>query len=335
MISHLTAARWFVVLRRLAETIAATLPLFALLFIPLLFGLDSLYPWVRPPVAPETGLPGLIEKKRAYYNVPFFCIRAAIYFSVWIAVSLLLRRWSVRQDGLRGGGVELARKQRVLSAIALPAVAFTLTFAAFDWLMSLSAGWVSAVWGVYYFAGGFVAALGTLAVAAWAMQRAGALGEQLTASHFHALGKMLLAFVLFWAYIAYSQYLIVWIANLPAEVRWYLPRVGNGWGWLALLLAGGHLALPFAALLSWRVKRNPAALGAVGGWIVAMHYLDVYWMVLPALHPAAFRPHWLDVAALASVAGSTIGYAIWRLRAAAPFPAGDPYLRESLEYSHV
>lgn len=329
-IAHLAGARWFVVLRRLAEAMAATLPVFALLFLPLLPGLQALYPWMRPEAAltPEVG--EWAERTRGYLNTPFFLVRAAIYFVVWVSAAEWLRAWSVRQD--ERGGDEIPRL-RALSTAVLPAVALTLTFAAMDWLMSLVPVWASAAWGIYYFAGGVVGALGLLAVLGFVRWRSGEPGGASSASHFHALGKLLLAAVLFWAYIAYSQYLIVWIANLPREVVWYVPRTRTSWRWVGVALLAGHFALPALALLSWRLKRRAAALAALGAWVVAMHYLDLYWVVLPALHPEGFRPHWLDLAALFGVGGVATGFGVWRLRSAPAVPVGDPGLEHSLEYT--
>jgi hypothetical protein len=330
MIGHLTGARWFIPLRRPMEATAATLPVFAGLFIPILLGLDALFPWRAAEVVLEPWLQDFASVRRSYLSTPFFTLRAAIYFTVWIIASQLLYTWSIQQDG---GRPELAARQRTLSAVGLPAVVFALTFAAFDWLMSLTPGWGSTVWGVYYFAGGFVAALGLLAVLGAGLERSGPLRGHLSASHSLALGRLLLAALLFWIYVAYSQYLVVWIGNLPSEVIWYLPRVKTSWGWVAVLLLAGHLALPGLALLSWRLKRTPARLALVGGWIVGFHYLDLYWMVLPALHPNGIRPHWLDLAALAAVAGIAVSFGARRLRGRPALPAGDPDLDAALEYT--
>lgn len=331
MLAHVTGVRWFVVFRRLAEAVAATLPLFALLFLPLLFGLEVLYPWARPRAGFSPEVQEWMARTRMYLNTPFFLARAALYFVVWIVAAEGLRAWSLRQDA--HPGPELSRRLRALSAGALIAVAFTAGFAAVDWLMSLVPVWPSAAWGLYYFAGGLVGALGVVAVAGFALRREGALGGVLSASHHHALGRLLLAALLFWAYVAYSQYLVVWIADLPREVVWYVPRTRTSWKWVGMVLVVGHLLLPAAALLSWRLKRHPAALAAVGAWIVLLHYVDLYWIVLPALHPAGFLPHWLDLAALLGVGGVATGVGAWRLRSLPVIPVGDPELERALEYT--
>lgn len=332
MIAHLTNASWFVVLRRSAETVAATLPLFALLFVPILFVLPELYPWARPPAALDEHLREAVAAKGTYFERPFFVARAAAYFAVWTATALLLRHWSLRRDADPADPAPV-RRQRALSALALPPVAFALTWASFDWLMSLAPEWVSTAFGVYWFVGGFVTALGLFALLAFVLRRDGVLAEELTESRVHALGKLMLTFVIFWAYIAYAQFFIIWIADIPAEAGWYLPRVTGSWRPVAVLLVIGHFVIPFAALLSWRLKRSPRALAAVGGWILAMHCVDAYWLVLPALHPAAALPHWLDLAAFAGVGG--VALALWAagMSRGAAAPVGDPLWESGLEFA--
>lgn len=297
--THLTGARWFDPLRRIALDVAATLPLFALLFAVLLPGLRRLYPWVE-----ASGLPNA-----TYLNVPFFLLRAAGYFVLWIAVGLVLRQWALRRA--RDAARRPSSRERALAAVALPALGLTLTFAAVDWLMSLAPAWISTAFGVYWFAGGFVAALALVALLA--------AGEDDTSNHVpllardqaYALGALLLTFVIFWAYIAYAQYFIIWIADVPSEVSWYAPRVRGSWGALALVLIVGHFVLPLLVLLFHTAKVNPRVLAAVAGWLLLMHYVDMYWLVLPAVHPGALRPHWLDLSALAAVCGTASAWVAW------------------------
>jgi hypothetical protein len=302
MTCNITGARWFDAFRRPAEAIAASSPLFAVLFLPLAFGLSRVYPWA----------PAAAGDRRVWLNEPSFLIRAAIYFAVWIAAGLLLRRWSLRPGAGARGRVD--SRSRALSAGGLPAVAFTFSFAAFDWLMSLSPAWFSTIYGVYVFAGGFLAALAVLALLE--------PGRAPRADNYQKLGNLLLTFTVFWAYIAFSQFLIIWIADVPQEVAWYAPRVRGSWGALALVVLAGQFALPFLVLLLRRVKRSPGTLAKVGAWLLVMHYLDVYWLVLPQLDPGGVRPHWLDLAALCAIGGCTMAYAAWLLGRAALVPAG-------------
>jgi hypothetical protein len=294
MISQLTGARWFLPFRPVTLRIGSTLPLFALLFLLLIPGLHTLYPWVPPlddSLSPE--LRHQIAQKRAYLNVPGFLLRAAIYFLVWIGFGRLLRR-----------------RPGVASAAGLPLVALTLTFAAFDWLMSLTPGWFSTIYGVYYFAGGFLGALGLVALLGFAGSAENPAG--IAEEQYHSLGKLLLTFVLFWAYVAYAQLLIVWIADLPIEVTWYSSRLRGSWGVLGLILLGGQFLVPFVLLLFRRITSRGRSLAWIGGWLVLMHYLDVYWLVLPAMRPGGLQLHWLDLAGLLVVAGFASAYGAWR-----------------------
>ena len=331
MIGHVTGARWFVVLRRLSENVAATLPLFAILFIPVLLGMGELYSWVPPLENVSARTAELIHKKSAYLNVPFFVVRAVIYFAVWIALALILRRWSLRQD--EEGGEIHARSMRSLSAGGMIPFALTLSFAAFDWLMSLTPEFISTIFGVYYFAGGILAALALLGALTFSLQRRGDLEDLVAASHYHALGKLLLTFLIFWAYIAFAQALIVWIGDLPSEVPWYIDRATGSLAPLGIVLIIGHFFLPFFLLLSRSLKRRPGFILMVSAWILLMHFVDIYWLVLPVLHPGVLVPHWLDVAALALVAGAMASYGAWRTVRAPLTARGDPYYESSLEYS--
>jgi hypothetical protein len=330
MISHVLTAHWFVVVRRLTTAVAATLPLFVILFLGLLPGLGALYPWV-PPVrglAPERLEPVL--RKAAYLNVPFFLVRAALYFAAWIALVELLRRWSLRMD--REPSARLVHRQRALSAGGFPVYAFALTFAAFDWLMSLSPWWYSTIYGVYVFSAGFLGMLGLLAVLARLAQRAGALPAEDVPAHFHALGNLLLTFVVFWAYIAFCQLLVIWIGDEPLEASWLYPRLHTPWAVLGVVIFLGMFAVPFLLLLLKDFKRSPRKLARLGAGLVLMLWLDVYWLVMPEVYPAGPRPHWLDLAALAFVGGSMLAFGAWRAGGHPLVAANDPQMEGSVEY---
>lgn len=329
MIGNLTAATWFVVLRRLMTAVGATLPLFALLWIPLLVGAGYLYPWTHP--ATFSGHEAeLLAHKRAYLNLDFWTVRAVFYFAFWSVLALLLRRWSLRQD--EHPDPELTRRQRTLSAAAVFPLGLAFTFAIFDWVMSLTPEWESSIFGAYLFAGGMLGGLATLAIALLLAERAGRFPVRVAEGNVHALGKLLFAFVIFWAYMAYSQGFLIWIADLPAEVTWYAARTRGSWAGVGILLICGHFLVPFFLLLSWRWKHKLAFVAGVGAWLLGMHYVDVYWMVLPVLHPEGVLPHWLDLAALLAVGGSVVAYGSWLQRGHATVPRGDPELERSLAY---
>jgi len=299
----------------------------------------QLYPWVDPSVHAAATPAGhgqaalaahLWEHRHPWLNVPFFLLRAVLYLLVLLGVAALLRGWSLKQDG--SGDPELTLKMRRLAAGGLPFVALAITFAAVDWQMSLSAFVFSTIFGVYWFSGSLVAAIGVLIIAVWAASREEPLKGALNANHVHSLGKYLLAFTAFWAYIAFSQYLLMWIANLPEEVPWYLVRTDSGWKGVGVFLVLFQFVLPFLVLLSRPLKRRLAPLVVMSVWVVAVHYVDIYWVVMPPLSPEGPRPSWMDLAALAGVGGVAVAFVVSRLRGHPLVPARDPYLDESLRY---
>jgi hypothetical protein len=216
-----------------------------------------------------------------------------------------------------------------VAAASLPVVAFTLTFASFDWLMSLDPTWSSSVFGIYLFGGGFGGAVGLLCFVAFGPLPSRV--EAATREHSHALGRIMLTFVIFWAYIAFAQFLLVWIADLPNEVGWVKLRTTGSWGGVATLLAFVHFVLPFPILLSRGLRRRPRALAWMGAWLFAAHYVDIYWVVLPNLH-AGFHPHWLDLAALLLVCGASTVLVLLRSRSEPEMPLRDPRLAGGLVY---
>lgn len=327
---HAAAARWPVVLRRFLESVGQSLPLFVLLFVPIAAGAKLLFPWADPS-ALQGEAAHLAHHKAPYLNLPFFVVRAVVYFVVWILVAHLLRAWSVRQD--EGGGPSLTIRQRRLGAGALPFLALTMSFAAFDWMMSLDLRFFSTIFGVYWFAGSFMAAFAVTLVAANATRGdPTAFGHHMNLEHFHALGKFLLAFVAFWAYIAFSQFMLIWIANIPEEVPWYILRIEGGWRWVGAFLALGHFVVPLFLLLQRAVTRNPVRLSRVAVWLLLVHWVDLYWLVMPHLHPSGPRPWLFDVTAFLGVGGAVVAFTVVRMRGTASVPVRDPYLEESLRY---
>jgi len=333
MLSHVTGARWFTVMRRLTLDVTGAIPALALLAIPFLVGVRALYPWADPAALPPDAR-ALIARKDAWLNVPFFVARSVVYLAAWIAVAWSLRRAAHAQDHALGdAAVRATRRLRRVSSIGLVVVALTLTFAAFDWLMSLEPTWYSTIYGVYVFAGGYLAALALVAVVGYVGSRGvAAEGGAVTSEHFGALGQLLLTFVIFWAYIAFAQYLIIWIGDVPHDVSWYVVRSRGSWGVLALIVGIGQFAIPFVVLLSRTLKRRPGFLAALGGWLLAMHLLEVYWLVLPAIDPSGVSVSWVDVAALLMVGGFALAVACWRARREPALPLGDPYLARALHY---
>ncbi len=324
MSSHAAGARWPVAVERLLVAIIAPLPLLALAFVPIAVGAAELYLWADPPHGLPAHLTRLLAHKAPYLNLPFFVVRTIFYFAVWIGVAWWLARWSLGDPKPASG------RPRALSAGMLPLIGLTLTFASFDWLMSLEPEWFSAAYGLYYFAGGFVASLGVLSALAFVARRAGLV--ELSPWHFHALGRLLLAFSILWAYIAFFQAMLIQLANKPEEVTFYVHRLEGGWQIVTWLVAAGRFAVPFLLLLPRAIKLRPGWVGAAGAWIAVLHYLDVYWLVAPAIDGHGAWPSWLDVTALAAVGGLSSAYAGWRLRGRRLVPLSDPLLAEAIAY---
>jgi hypothetical protein len=299
MISQITGARWFAPLRPLALRISGALPALAALSLPLLLNVQTIYAWATPELlSPDARV--LVSRKLAWLNVPFFISRAALYLAVWIVVAELLRRAPPRH---------LAR----LSAVGLIAVSMTFTFAAFDWVMSLDPTWFSTIYGVYIFSGGFLAALALVTVCreiSW--RRARQFDVAVHNERTVPLATLLLTFSMFWLYIAFSQYLIVWIADVPAEVTWYLRRTSGHWKYVPLVLVAGQFAIPFLCLLPYSLKRKSSVVAGVAAWLLLMHVLECYWLVMPAFHEGNLHVHYADVAALLFIGGLTAIVALKR-----------------------
>jgi hypothetical protein len=327
---HASNARWSVVVRRFVETVPLVIPIFVLLFLPIVLGMRHLYPWFDPATL-HGELAHAVASKTRYLNVPGFVWRAVVYFVIWIVVAWLLRAWSVRQDA--AGGVTLSLWQRRLGAGSIPFVGLAMTFAAFDWLMSLDPRFYSTIFGVYWFAGSFVCAFAVVIIAAaWTRAEPTGFGHLMNADHFHSLGKFLLAFTAFWAYVAFSQFMLIWIANIPEEVPWYILRINGGWRWVGAFLAVFHFIVPFFLLLNRAVTRNPRRLAWAAAWILFVHWVDLYWLVMPHVSPDGPRPSLLDLTAFVGVGGVAVAWTAFRMRGVAAVPVRDPYIEDSLRY---
>lgn len=338
MLQHLVRAGWSVALRRLAELVAGTLPLLAVLFLPLLVpvltGMAGLYEWSDPG---HVARDALLQHKRPYLNPPFFLVRCGLYFVTWLLLARLFTRLSSAQDA--SGDVRLTLRMQWWSGPGLLLYGLTVTFFAIDALMSLSPHWYSTIWGVYFFSGAVVGFLALLIVLVAAVQRAGALRVSVTAEQYHDLGKLLFGFVVFWAYIAFSQYLLIWYANLPEETVWYAVRqAGPGWAAVSLALLCGHFFLPLLALMSRYPKRRPGLLAAAAIWLLAMHWLDLYIIVAPRPGaPAAGPPplHLTDLALLAGLGGLLVAAIVRPMARRTLLPERDPRLAEAQTYRNV
>ncbi len=324
MIHHLTGGAWGVVIRRVLEAAAAVLPLLAVLFVPLLFGLPELFAWARPEAASDP----ILAHKAGYLNPTAFTVRFVVYFALWAGLTFWLRALSARQD--RAADPALSKRMQAIAAPGLVLWAFVTTFAFVDWLMSLEPHWFSTIYGVYFFGGAGLSAMGFLVIVAAALARREPLAGVLTARHFHDWGKLTLAFVLLWAYFAFSQFLIIWAGNLPEEISWYLHRTRHGWAFVGIALALFHFGVPFLLLLSRELKRRPGRLALLAGFILFMRWVDYLWQIAPAMHPERFAVHWLDVVAPLAVGGLWLATFVWIYQRRPVLPVHDPYLEESM-----
>jgi hypothetical protein len=325
MVHYLTGATWSTVLRRIVENFIGALPVMAILFIPILFGIHELYHWSDLEAVAHDHL---LQEKAPYLNIPFFIIRTVLYFTVWIFLSLSLRKKSLNQDNAAiPTEVVGARK---MSAYGVILFALTVSFASFDWLMSLDPHWYSTIFGVYFFSGCSVAIFSTLSLTIIILDKKGLLAGIISTEHYHDLGRLLFTFVVFWSYIAFSQYFLIWYANIPEETIFFLHRWEGSWKIVSVLLGAGHFVIPFLILLIRSIKRNFITLGILAAWIFLMHYIDIYWLVMPSLHHHAVHISWIDFSSFIGVGGIFL-WMFWRnMTSAAIIPVNDPRLEASI-----
>ena len=328
IVHHATDAEWSVVVRRQLENIASLAVVLALFFVPILVLRHHLYDWTNIPPGHDPAL----DSKRPYLNWNFFLARTIFYFGFFILASFLLRRLSILQD--KDGNPRCTLMMRKVAFIALPLFALSLSFGAFDWLMGLNYRWFSTMWGVYIFAGAAGSSMSLLVLVITALRRAGYLKEVVTLEHYHIMGKWMFAFCVFWAYIAFGQYMLIWYANMPEETQYFLTRNTESWWTLSMLLVIGRFFGQFAILLLRSIKKQPHRLCYVAGWIVFMQMLDMYIVVLPSLHGTGVHLSIWDFVCLIAI-GATLGFVYLRIVAKASlFPVRDPRLIESLKLTN-
>src|SRR5205809_58978 len=324
IVHHATDAEWSVVVRRQLENLAALFVVLALLFVPILLLRHHLYSWMDIPPGHEASL----DSKRAYLNWNFFLGRAVLFFAFFIFASLSLRRLSVRQD--KDGNPRHTIWMRKVAFAGLPIFALCLTFGAFDWLMSLNYKWFSTMFGVYIFAGAAGSSMSLLVLVITALRKAGYLKDVVTAEHYHIMGKWMLAFTVFWAYIGFGQYMLIWYANIPEETQYFITVSTESWWVLSMLLVVGRFFVCFGILLLRSIKKEPQHLCWLAGWIVFMQLLDMYIIVLPALHGTGVHVSIWDLLSPIAI-GATLGFVYLRIVARTSlFPVRDPRLIESL-----
>ena len=368
MVQHITRAGWSVTVRRLAENTAGTLPFMLLLFVPVLVGFHDLYHhWVDAVIEPgKPNYDAVVAGKSGYLNQTFFFIRVLIYFGAWIGLAWFFRSNSIKQDETGDPAISLK-----LSRVAAPGLllfALSLTFAAFDWIMSIDPHWFSTIFGVTYFAGGFMAFLAFVTLMAKWLTKQGYLQNAVTVEHYHDLGKLMFAFMVFWTYTNFSQYMLIWYANLPEETSWFADRAAGGWGAVGTILVFGHFFIPFVFLMSRHVKRHPVALPAAAIFLLVIHCFDMQFLILPSAtshghaEGAAHAPEhvgehaaaaegfvakfshqfgeylhnmaWADFGCFVGLAAIIAGLTLLNVRRTNLMPLRDPRLSESLNFQN-
>ena len=298
MLHHMSGGGWGVVLRRILEAAARTLPWMAVLFLPIAFGARELYPWTD---AAKVATDHVLQEKAIYLNLPFFLARAALYFAIWIGLTWFLTRWSAEQD--RTGNPAIAARMQRMSAGGLVMYAVTMTLASIDWGMSLEPHWFSTMYGFLFIIGQALMGLSLAIVMARRLSREQPMLAVYKAGHFHDFGKLLFAFTMLWAYLSFSQFLIIWSANLPEEIPWYMHRMNHGWEAIGIGLMVCHFAVPLLVLLSRQSKRSPAILAGMAIWLIAMRFLDLFYRIVPEAYPSGLDFSWMDVAAMVGLGG--------------------------------
>jgi hypothetical protein len=328
IVHHVVDAEWSVVVRRQLENIGLLLPVMGVLFLPLWLWRKYLYRWMDIP----RGIDPVLDSKRGYLNWEFFLGRAIFFFAILTLVAWGLRRLSVRQD--RDGNPKYTISMRKWAFAGLPIFGLVLTFASFDWLMSLNWHWFSTMWGPYIFAGTAGSSMALLVLVTAALQKAGYLKGVVTIEHYHIMGKWLLAFTVFWAYIGFSQYMLYWYANIPEETQYFLIRNTESWNVLSWFLVIFRFFVPFALLLPRYTKKNLTWLCSISAWIVFMQLVDMYIIVLPALHGTGVHLSILDFLPLIGIGGVLAFCYLRIIGKTSLFPVRDPRLIESLRLTN-
>lgn len=290
LIYHLSGGRWGAVIRSLLEAAIRVLPFLAVLFLPIVLGMKHLYLWMD---AAKVQADEILREKSVYLNMGFFLVRAAVCFGIWILYSFLLNRLTDRQA--KQDSTDVQNKLQFAGGAGLILYGLTMTFASVDWLMSLDPHWYSTIFGLLIIAGQVLSAFAMMIVVATLLLDTKPFGDVISPDQFHDLGKLMLAFVMIWAYLSISQFLIMWSGNLTEEIPWYLRRLHGGWQAMSLALVLLHFALPFVLLLSKGRKRNPRALAPVAIGILVMRLVDLYWLIGPELHQEGLNFNVLDI----------------------------------------
>jgi hypothetical protein len=327
MLQHLTGGMWGIVIRRPLESATRALPLVFVLFAPIFFGIRHLYgAWLN---APATGDGRLSDFQQHYLTAEWFHIRALLYFAVWLLLMWIFNAWSRKQDEDRDNRA-LRRRLKMLAGPGMILYVFAMSFAAIDWVMSLSPHWASSIYGFLYVAGQLISSMSLMICVVVLLARTPVFAGLLKPRYLHDLGKLLLAFVMLWAYFSFSQLLIIWSGNAPEEISFYRSRLYGEWGYVSVILLVFHFFVPFFLLLSRDLKRNPSLLPRVALWMIFMRFVDIFWLTRPEFTPSAVPSLW-DLAAALGLIGLWFFVFAWQLQKMPLLPLGDPKLGEVLD----
>lgn len=327
MLQHLTAGHWGVIIRRPLESATRTLPLIAIFFVPIaLFGMKYLYgEWLDPKMLVKAPLS---QFQQSYLTRGGYLARAVIYFAVWLTLMFVFNMWSKQQDANQTDRA-LRRRFKMLAGPGIILYVFGMSFASIDWVMSLSPHWASTIYGFIFVGGQLISSLSFVIAVVVLLSRVEPYASILQPRHLHDLGKLLLAFVMLWAYFAFSQLLIIWSGNLPEEISFYRTRLYGQWGLVAVIVVVFHFFVPFFLLLSQDLKRNAKILPRIAAWLIFMRLVDLFWMTRPEFSASAV-PTWLDLVLPVALGGLWLGFFAFNLKQCPLLPLGDPDLAEAI-----
>ena len=328
MLQHLTGGHWGIMTRRPLESATRVLPVVAVFFLPIaIFGMKHLYgEWLN---APPKGEGSLSDLQKSYLTSNGFLIRAVIYFVVWLGLVFIFNLWSKEQDINREDRA-LRRRMKMLAGPGIILYVFVMTFAAIDWVMSLSPHWASTIYGFLFVIGQLISSMSLMIAVLVLLSRTAPMEGLIQSRHLHDLGKLLLAFVMLWAYFGFSQLLIIWSGNLPEEISFYRTRLYGGWGVVAVIVLIFHFFVPFFFLLPRDVKRSAKLLPKIAMWLIFMRLVDLFWLTRPEFTSSAV-PGLMDIAAILALAGIWFAVFAKNLKTQPLLPLGDPKLEEAIE----
>lgn len=327
LMQHISRAGWSVALRRIPETLMQNVPLMIVFFIPVLIGAHDLYHWTH---LEDVAKDHLLQIKYPYLNMTFFTIRAAIFFGAWVWIARKFYNASIAQDESADGTLTLNLQRAATFSIII--FALTLSFAFIDWVMSITPHWYSTIFGVYFFAGSMVVAFAVLGLVMMLLRRYGYLKDIVTLEHYQDIGKFLYGFNIFWSYIAFSQYFLIWYANIPEETVWFAEHFHGSWNTVAAFLAIGHFGIPFVIFMSRHAKRNLKFHACIAIWLIFMHIVDIYWIIMPNVSKSGIHVTIMDIVPFIGIGGVYFGVFLNRLKSKALVPVNDPRLDESLSF---